>query len=140
MGQCSATTLAGEKCRARARPGRDFCFAHDPEVRSAVAKGRREGGRQRASQQASSEVPTPRPLRTAEDVLSLLEETVGLLLAGRVTERRATAVGFLGQVSLRALGIHFEERLTALEQAIDDFVGTAAQFDDAAVVIAKRLA
>ena len=118
MAECSATTRAGKKSRARARPGRSYCFAHDPELRSTLAKGRREGGRQRASQQASAEVPKSRPLRTVEDVLGLLEETVGLLLAGRVTERRATAVGFLGQVSLRALGIRFEDRLNALEQGL----------------------
>ena len=118
MADCSATTRAGKKCRARARPGRPYCFAHDPQLRSKLDKGRRAGGRQRASQQASAEVPKPRALRTTEDVLSLLEETVGLLLAGHVTEKRATAVGFLGQVSLRALGIHFEERLTALEQRL----------------------
>jgi hypothetical protein len=68
-------------------------------------------------QLASSSPPAPRRLRSPEEVLALVEEVAALLLAGRMTERRATAAGFLAQVALRALDFRFEERLAALEAA-----------------------
>ena len=68
-------------------------------------------------QLASSSPPAPRRLRSPDDVLGLVEEVAALLLAGQITERRSTALGFLGQVALRALDFRFEERLAALEAA-----------------------
>lgn len=117
MTLCTATTRRGQPCQARARPGRPYCFTHDPELAPAMAEARRRGGRLRAAQLASASPPAPRRLRSPEDVLGLLEATVTACAAGQLTERRSTALGFLAQVALRALDFRFEERLSALEAA-----------------------
>ena len=117
MTLCSATTRRGQPCQAKARPGRPYCFTHDPDLAPLLAQARRRGGRLRAAQLASASPPAPRSLRSPEEVLALVEEAAALLLAGQMTERRSTALGFLAQVALRALDFRFEERLAALEAA-----------------------
>jgi hypothetical protein len=39
--QCSGTTKAGARCRARALPGSDRCISHDPTRQAELAEWRR---------------------------------------------------------------------------------------------------
>jgi hypothetical protein len=41
---CTATTAAGQPCRAHPCPGRPFCALHDPELADTIAEGRSKGG------------------------------------------------------------------------------------------------
>ncbi len=41
---CSAARADGQPCQARARPGRDLCTFHDPELAEARAAARKRGG------------------------------------------------------------------------------------------------
>jgi len=115
---CTATTKTGAACRAQARPGRRFCFAHDPKLAERRKDGRSRGGLTRTAALREADPLAERPsLRTPEQVLDALEGVLANLLAGRMSERRATAAGYLLQVALRAQDHSFEERLAAVEQA-----------------------
>ena len=115
---CLATTKTGAPCRAIPRPGRPYCFGHDPELDERRREARRRGGLTRAAALKEANPLAERPsLRTPEEVLGVLEGALGLLAAGKVGEARARTVGYLAQVALRALDCRFEDRLAALEQA-----------------------
>jgi hypothetical protein len=46
---CEAVTARGERCRARARPGRPLCVFHDPLLADARDAARRRGGQRTRS-------------------------------------------------------------------------------------------
>jgi hypothetical protein len=44
MNRCTATCTNGRPCTARARPNRQYCFAHDPDPQPRRAAARQVGG------------------------------------------------------------------------------------------------
>ena len=69
--RCTALTLAGVPCRARARKGGKLCLSHDPASAAQLAASRKLGGLRRRRRPAP-----PRDsirLRTIEDAFEMLE-------------------------------------------------------------------
>lgn len=104
--QCKALTQDGQPCRMKAGAN-GYCFTHDPDRTAQRAAARRAGGIQRAGQiaravldEAGDEGPE---LKTADDILSLLSETIHQTRTGKLDQRIALAVGALCGYALRAL-------------------------------------
>ena len=84
-----------------------YCFTHDPNRTAERQAARRAGGVQRAGQiaravldEAGNEGPE---LKTANDILSLLSETIHQTRTGKLDQKLALAVGQLCGIALRAL-------------------------------------
>lgn len=113
---CEAMTMAGAPCEAPNQHGRRYCFHHDPERATERAAARRRGGLA-VHGLAGGDVSQVVRLRSADDVLSLLERAAGDLLARKPSVSRARALAYVGTAALRAIEVgSIEDRLGALEQ------------------------
>lgn len=111
---CQATTRAGEPCRSPPVRGRPYCFHHDPERARERTAARRRGGL--AAHGLDGRVVEGVEVRSTDDVLRLLENAAGDLLAGKPSLGRARALAYLAGVCLKALEVGaLEERVAALE-------------------------
>lgn len=118
MSKCSATTRAGEPCKAVAIRSSEWCPAHHPEYADArrrnASKGGRRGGR-------------GRPMVAAADVAEQVQSLTDKVLAGELDRASAAVCGQLLNVKLRALEVgrklkeaeELEGRLEALEEALE---------------------
>lgn len=118
MTTCQGKTKSGDGCRAPAQPGRSFCIHHDPALAGRRRSWHREGGRARIH--PLRPLPTPIDcevsLSTPAEVRRVVEAVARALLEGKLTERRANALGYLLQISLKCGEAEALERLTALEE------------------------
>lgn len=113
--RCSERTTAGNPCRARPRPGRSVCFAHDPDLADQRAEARRRGGANSATV-ARQWRGMPEPVR---DLLVGLIETFDEVRAGDVEPARASAVASVARAALSAWDAAVvEDRLDEIEQAL----------------------
>ena len=97
----------------------ELCFFHNTESeerrKDAQIKGG-QNGRKHYNEPTEEDVR----LKNTDDVLVLLEKTVRDLRANRISEKRATALGYLANIALR--GIEKNEIETRLER-IENLVG-----------------
>ena len=111
MGKCSAITHSGERCRAIAITGSDYCHAHHPgraEQRKRNAKiANKRDGRGRPSPQSELNQIKARISKLAEDVLE-----------GNVKRADAAVAGQLLNCLIRAVGMELRaiEQLEVLER------------------------
>jgi hypothetical protein len=119
MAGCSGITGAGERCRAIAITGSDYCHAHHPDReearRRSASKAGRRGGRGRKSPQAQ-EIGTVK-----ENIRQLVDD----VLTGRQHTSRGNTAAALWHVYLRCL----EHELAVREQ--EELVGRLETLEDA---------
>ena len=115
---CQAKNQNGEPCGAPKRPGREWCFWHDPEQAKARQEARRKGGLSAHYGNDGGESPEVH-LQEVGDLLSLLEIAAGDVLSRKPSLQRARALAYLVTVGLKVheAGI-LEERITALEERL----------------------
>ena len=82
---CSSLRSNGERCRAKALPGKRYCSAHDGAPRVMPAPGELI------------------PLSTRADVLSLLQSTTQKVLSGQVAAATGSAVAALSSALLEII-------------------------------------
>ncbi len=113
---CAATRANGQPCGGYAIGRGDYCFAHAPDQTAQRDAARRRGGQAgRMAVLPESDVP----VRSLQDVVALVEETINDVRAGRVDVRVANAVGYLANVALKAIEqADIETRLEALEAVL----------------------
>jgi hypothetical protein len=102
-GRCSFTKPDGERCRARPRSGRPFCFTHDPDSQHERAAACREGGRQRSKRAAVLAAAPDVTLASVSDVTRLIGETVSQVRRGELDAKVANCVFYGASVALRAI-------------------------------------
>ena len=103
--KCQFRKKNGERCGADAQSGKSICVFHDPDRSEDGRRARRAGGLERSRPPAALPAETPdSPLRTNQDVLELLGESISQLRRGQLDPRKANAIGYLASISLRALG------------------------------------
>ena len=112
MDHCTATNKNGTPCRARPRPNRSYCWAHDDELTERRAARNRAGGKAK-SHTARAAKRVPSDLRA---VLEELYETLAELRAGTLPKGRAMEVAALCRaiVAVYEVGA-VEAELAALE-------------------------
>jgi hypothetical protein len=110
---CSDRTKLGEPCRARALPGREKCFHHDPSREGARMRRNTLGGlsrRLRPNPDAKAVV-----LDTVEACHAETERIVSLLNSGRMDVNRYTAHLKGIELAMKIIEArHLEARLAAL--------------------------
>jgi hypothetical protein len=116
---CRGKKKNGDPCPNAARPGRDYCFSHDPALSRRRAEGQRRGGVSRSKREPTLPADTPdAPLRTVADVIAAVEATYNAVRTGRLGARVGNCLAVLCQVQLKAIeGGDLERRLAALEAA-----------------------
>ena len=120
MHTCTARRANGQPCSAKARPGRPFCFAHDPELQATRQAARLAGGRNKRTSIRLDRL-TPASLRP---LLDKFMAAVDAVEAGTLEPKQASAMAALGGVLVRIyetaqLEVALQEtqrRLDALER------------------------
>jgi hypothetical protein len=113
---CSAIRRDGRPCQADARPGRAWCWAHDPDLDGRRAEARRRGGHHKATTVRLS-ARLPADLR---DVLDLVTSALGQVHAGTMPASRGQAVASLARAAAAIYGEHeIERRLDEIERRLD---------------------
>jgi hypothetical protein len=98
--RCKAQTKAGGVCLAPAVE-RGFCFFHaNPEKLAEL--GRQGGRKNRRWKPDACDLPMI-PLKSVEDLIGLLEETINRVRQGPFDLRAANTIGFLAGIHLKAL-------------------------------------
>ncbi len=117
MGQCSAITGSGERCRGVPVRGSTLCAAHHPDTQAARRAGSRRGGRGRA---AGS------PGREVQEIRSELAALYADALAGGVDTKVAAVAAQIQNIRLRA--VEQERRIQETEELEDRISSLEARF------------
>ena len=127
---CKATCKTGKPCKGQALPNSDYCLFHDPTRATIRAAGRKLGGSNRQGRktstialraEASGQPLPPISLRTVEDVLGLIEETVNDVRLLENSNQRARTIASLAAVAIKALEIgEIEQRLRLIESILQN--------------------
>jgi hypothetical protein len=110
--RCVEMNSLGQLCGGFAISGSDRCFAHDPGSAVNRDTARRRGGR---AGRVMSLPESSIPVRSLNDVIALIEETINDVRAGRVDARVANSVGYLANVAIKGI------EQSALERRLDSF-------------------
>lgn len=116
--RCKGTTKAGAPCQAPPVSGSDYCYTHDPDLEQERADSRRRGGL--SLHYGSSGKPSGEPieLRTADDVLKLLETATADIMGRKPSLQRAKALVYVASVARQAVETSdLAARITALEES-----------------------
>lgn len=113
--KCSANRKDGTPCQAAARPGKRFCWAHDPSLNEQRDQARRTGGANRSTV-ARARKAGPSGIAA---LMNTLEQALADLLAGNLDARQASAAASLARaiVAIHQAG-EMELRLRELERAL----------------------
>jgi hypothetical protein len=113
--QCKRKKSNGERCRARALVGKQFCALHADKNRAAELGSR--GGRRRAVYPID-DLQDMQPPQNAADLKKLLGDLIARTMAGKTDPRVANTVAYTGASFLRAVELSdLEARLATLEAA-----------------------
>src|SRR5215207_7360969 len=101
MAVCAGINAQGNRCKAKAMPGAEWCFNHSPDHEEArrrrASKGGKRGGR-------------GRPLTEVADVKTRLSELADGVLLGTVDKADASVVSQVWNTYLRAVGMELKLR------------------------------
>jgi hypothetical protein len=123
--QCNHTKGNSERCRAKARPGGSLCWCHDPALADQRARARSAGGRAATRRVVLPADAGDVPLRTVNDVVTLLARSINEVRRGALDMKVGNTVGYLASVLLRALTDgDLEARLCALEKQLAERTGS----------------
>jgi len=123
---CEAVNKDGKPCGGYRLVGSEYCSAHDPENKAAMAEARRLGGittGQRIALRVLEESAFEGA--TVGSVGDLLVETINQVRTGKIDIRVANAVGYLSNILIRAretadLELRLEKLETTLEEMRKD--------------------
>lgn len=119
MARCGAIKRDGERCKADAMPGAEWCYSHHPdhaeERRRRARKGGKSGGRGRSNGEL-------------REIKALCEDLTGRVLAGELAPGLAAVANQLINTRLRAVEQErkvketeeLEERIEALERQTEN--------------------
>lgn len=115
--KCSGKNKRGAPCGGYARPGGDFCFAHDPERAAARAEARKLGGYGRRTGHAGDLAAVPHQVKSLADVRAILDYSLLETLALDNSVLRTRALIALANEYTHVLEISdLEERVRRLEE------------------------
>jgi len=111
---CQFIKKDGSPCKAHAKKDSDFCFFHtNPEnAKTAGEKGGRQGRHKVLFESNLS-------LKSTNDVISLLEETINQIRTGSFDRAIGNTVGYLAGILLKCLEqSELEQRINKIEEAV----------------------
>ena len=114
--QCQKRKRDGERCKARALSGEQYCVLHSNPSKPAEL-GRR-GGRRRAVR-CLQELKVFDPPKSAADLRDLLSQSIIELRTGTLDPKLANSISYLGTGFLKATeASETESRLYAIERVL----------------------
>ncbi len=114
---CKFVKSNKEPCQARCMTNSDYCYWHNPDVAVKRAEARKKGGQNRRAGKQSNHGRYS--IKTVGEVLKALEDALNDAINLENSHARARTIGYLCQISLKALEVgELERRLEALEQSI----------------------
>lgn len=115
---CQAVTLKGSKCRSYAQSRSKYCYFHNPKLAANRKAAQSRGGRNGRAKHLPPETPAVN-LKTAEDVRTLISETVSELRRGELDPKISTAIGYLATIALKSIEQGcLEERVRRIEETL----------------------
>lgn len=118
--RCTGKKKDGAPCQAPARPGSRYCFLHDPSQADKAQKARQKGGKERTRKKAPAVMPSVE-IKNVGDVVSVLGETINQLREGKLDSKQANAIGYIGNVILKALeGDELARQLEELRRQVEE--------------------
>ncbi len=116
--KCKHIKINGEQCGANAMIDIDFCFSHNPKSKKDKKLAVLRGGLAPKPRKEAA-LLSPVQIRSVGKILLLLEDTINRIRTDPMTHQKANCIGYLANISLRALEIEeFEERLEKLEEDV----------------------
>ena len=117
---CTFVMPDGRTCRAGPQRDRPYCFSHDPERAEEAAEARRLGGLRRRKEGTIAVAYDLPGLDSVAGIRRLLDIVVtdGIGLENGIARLRVLISATAAATNLLKVG-EFEERLAALESAID---------------------
>ncbi len=114
---CKFVKPNGEPCQAKCMTNSDYCYWHSPDVATKRAEARKKGGRNRLAGKQSNHGRYS--IKTVDAVLKALEDALNDAINLENSHARARTIGYLCQISLKALEVgELERRLEALEEKV----------------------
>jgi len=115
---CDYVKPDGAQCKNPIKPGAKLCWFHDPEKAEERMIASRAGGQARGPKTLPSDTPDVE-LRNMADLARLSELTINQIRRGEIDHRIAWAMmPYVGVLRI-ILSDFNEERITALEQALE---------------------
>jgi len=119
MRNCQSTTVDGRKCKSPPQIGIEYCFFHNPTNSSERQVASSKGGKRGKISTLTRQTPD-QEVKSAQDVVNLLSESVNQVRRGEIDPRIANAIGYLSGIILKAREqSDLEERLNDLESALN---------------------
>jgi hypothetical protein len=113
--RCQHRRKDGKRCNAVSMLGSRFCFFHNPERKKEQEDARKKGGRQGRMAALGKNAPNIQ-IKSPDDLIVLLSETISQVRRGEIDPRIANAIGYLSGVLLKAREQgEIEDRLTIIE-------------------------
>jgi hypothetical protein len=116
--RCSGVRMGGGRCSAWHTAGSSYCFFHDPETEGERKAAQSAGGQKNKLAVLPSSTPDAK-LRSAEDAIKLLGETINQVRRGEIDPKIANSVGYLAVILVKVQrDVEVERRLAVLEFAV----------------------
>ncbi len=118
--KCIAQRTDGQPCSQKARPGRPYCWAHDPELQAARLEGARKGGKNKATAVRLAKL-VPADLKS---VFEKLQDALRATEAGDMDPRIANAMANVARAMVAVVDAgQVAERLAEVEAMLQDVTG-----------------
>ncbi len=116
--QCQYIKQDKVQCNAHAMTGTQYCFTHNPASQADKRAAVQNGGRAPKPRKEAKPL-APLSVKSVAEVIALMEDTINRTRTEPFTHQKANSVGYLANVSLKALEAgELEARVEALEQQI----------------------
>lgn len=114
--RCNFIKPDGNQCEANAMENSQYCFSHNPETAEEKKAAVIKGGL--SPKKNTLDLP-PVEIKSVQDVVKLLEDTINRVRGGEMPTNTANCVGYLGGHIIRALETsEIEKRLEELEKIV----------------------
>ena len=114
---CEFVKSGGEPCQAKCMTNSDYCYWHNPDMAASRGEARKKGGQNRRAGKQTSHGRYS--IKTTDEILRALEDALNDACNLENSHARARTIGYLCQISLKALEIgELERRLLALEEKV----------------------
>ncbi len=96
----------------------DFCFSHNPETVAEKELAVLQGGLA-PKVRKEPELLEPIHLRTAEDIVLLIQDTINRVRTEPMTHQKANSVGYLAGIALKGFELgRIEEQLNLIQSVL----------------------
>ena len=114
--RCEGRNKRGEPCGATVLRGSAYCWTHDPTKSKERLAARSKGGRARHGRKLAAGQAEGVTIKTAADVLAIVEMAVNDALGLENSVSRSRTLGYLAGVATKVLELaELEERVALLE-------------------------